>query len=73
MGGDENLFRSNSWEAINAKAERLSIKLALTDVCRAIDLLHVTIAVISRSGQFATSDEEQAKVAEKAGLELLRF
>jgi predicted nucleic acid-binding protein len=67
VGG--NLLRKEvAWGAVFAKAGNLSARLGARQVCRSFDLLHVAISAVSTVRQFATLDNEQAKLARAAGL-----
>lgn len=57
-----------AWDAVFIKAEILSRRLGVRQVCRAFDLLHVAISAVSAVKQFATLDIEQAATASAAGL-----
>jgi predicted nucleic acid-binding protein len=61
------------WPRVFAAAEELSQRHAMRQVCRAFDLLHVTIAKISSVGTFATFDDDQGQLARVAGLKLADF
>jgi hypothetical protein len=50
-----------AWSAVFAKAESLSRRLGLRQVCRSFDLVHIAISAVSNVKQFA-------KVARVAGL-----
>jgi hypothetical protein len=52
------------------RAEELSLRHAARTKCRALDLLHVSHAVVSRIPRFFTGDQRQAKLAELAGLKV---
>ena len=52
------------------RAEELSLRHADRTKCRALDLLHVSHAVVSRIPRFFTGDQRQAKLAELAGLKV---
>jgi predicted nucleic acid-binding protein len=65
--------RSLSWEAVFAEGERLSRKFASGRSCRAFDLVHVAVALVSNLRDFATLDEAQAKLAQAAGLNVLEL
>jgi len=62
-----------AWTPVYARAEELSRRLSARQVCRAFDLLHVTIAVVSGVKRFATMDQEQAKLAGAAGLKWIEL
>jgi hypothetical protein len=62
------LRKEVAWDPVIAKAENLSRRLGVRQVCRSFDLLHVAISAVSNVKQFATLDIEQAKVARGAGL-----
>lgn len=57
------------------RAEELSLRHAARTKCRALDLLHVSHAVVARIPRFFTGDQRQAKLAKLAGLhvEFLRI
>lgn len=59
------------WAAVYAKAEALSRRLSARQICRAFDLLHVAIAVVSGVKRFATLDQKQAELADAVGLKLV--
>jgi predicted nucleic acid-binding protein len=61
------------WPRVFAAAEELSQRHATRQVCRAFDLLHITIAKISSVGTFATFDDDQGQLARAAGLKLAEF
>ena len=65
--------RSVSWEVVFAEGERLSRKLATEQSCRAFDLMHVAIALVSRLKDFATLDEGQTQLAQAAGLNVVEL
>ena len=56
-------------------AEELSLRYAARTKCRALDLLHVSHAVVARIPCFFTGDQRQADLAKLAGLrvEFLRI
>jgi len=62
-----------SWQVVYPRAETLSRKFAVKQICRAFDLLHVAIAVASQVKHFATLDAEQFKLARVAGLKPVEF
>ena len=61
------------WAAVYLRAEQLSRRFSMRQICRSFDLLHVAIAVVSDVGRFATADSEQAKLARDAGLKVIDF
>ncbi len=61
------------WDVVFERAEELSRRVSLRRPARAIDLLHVTVAVVSDVRQFATLDDLQAQVAQAAGLEVVEL
>ena len=62
-----------AWPAVYARAEVISRRHSPKQVCRAFDLLHVVVAVVSKVQQFATIDSDQAKLARLAGLKPVEF
>ena len=65
------LLKAVEWDAVYRAAENVSRRHSIRQVCRAFDLLHVAIAVVSEVGRFATADGEQAKLARAAGSKLV--
>jgi predicted nucleic acid-binding protein len=63
--------KSVAWSAIYAEAEKISRRLAVKQVCRSFDLLHVAIAVVSAVKHFATLDLQQAAFARTARLRVV--
>jgi len=61
------------WAEIYEEGENLSRRWAIRHVCRAIDLLHVAIAIASDVRDFATADKDQGDFARAAGLKVVRF
>jgi hypothetical protein len=61
------------WPAVYLRAETLSRRFSVKQICRSFDLLHVAIAVASKVRHFATLDVEQAKLARVAGLKPVKF
>ena len=59
------------WTAVFAKAERLSRRWSVKQVCRSFDLLHVAISTASAVRHFATLDDDQAQFARMAGLNVV--
>jgi len=55
---------------VAATAERLSNRFSHSTLCRTLDLLHVSLAVVLGADHFHTGDRRQAKLAQKAGLEV---
>lgn len=51
-------------------AEDLSRRHASATLCRALDLLHIATAHVLKIPRFLTGDSRQARLAEKAGLEV---
>jgi predicted nucleic acid-binding protein len=56
------------WPAIHAEAERLSAKHTIKRGHRAMDVLHVAIALRLGAADFLTFDQNQAKLASAEGL-----
>lgn len=54
------------------QARLLGERFGKKHLIRALDVLHVAAALRHGAGSFATFDKRQAKVAEEAGLKLLR-
>jgi predicted nucleic acid-binding protein len=65
--------KSVVWAPLYARAEDLSRRLSMKQVCRSFDLLHVAIAVVSQLRHFATFDDGQGKLAKAAGLKVIEF
>jgi predicted nucleic acid-binding protein len=65
--------RAVPWEPVFAEGERLSRKLAIRQSCRAFDLIHVAVAVVSGLRDFVTLDVGQAALATAAGLEVIEL
>jgi hypothetical protein len=61
------------WQAVYQRAETLSRRFSMKQICRSFDLMHVAIAVTSKVRHFATLDVEQAKMARVTGLKLVEF
>jgi len=61
------------WDTTFGRAEEISRRLAQKHNCRAFDLLHVAIAVVSEATDFATFDREQGQIARLAGLSLVEW
>lgn len=59
------------WDVVFERAEELSRRLSLRRQARAIDLLHVTVAVVSDVRRFTTLDHLQAQLAQAAGLDVV--
>jgi hypothetical protein len=62
-----------TWSRALERAEGISRRLAIQRVCRAFDLFHAAVAVLSKADRFATFDEEQAGIAAEMRLKLVRF
>jgi len=58
-----------NWTRVFEQAEELSARHSLRRRARAIDLLHIAIALVSGVKRFLTLDAAQAEVARLAGLE----
>lgn len=73
-GGRLRRISSDNTEVYEC-AEELSRRHAADTKCRALDLLHVSHAVVSKIPRFFTGDQRQAKLAALAGLrvEFLRI
>ncbi|MBI2927606.1 MAG: PIN domain-containing protein [Verrucomicrobia bacterium] len=61
------------WDQVYARAEALSVRVAMKQACRGFDLIHVAVAVLSEVPRFATFDADQAEIARAAGLEVVAF
>jgi hypothetical protein len=61
------------WPVVYLRAEALSRRFAVKQICRSFDLMHVAIAVASEVRHFATLDLEQARLARAAGLKPIEF
>jgi predicted nucleic acid-binding protein len=64
-------YQPFDWRDAMRKAGELSADIALTHRCRSADLLHIAIAITQGAERFVTLDEDQAAVADQAGLEVL--
>jgi predicted nucleic acid-binding protein len=53
---------------VAATAENLSRSFSAATLCRTLDLLHVSLAVVLEVSHFHTGDRRQAALARKAGL-----
>jgi predicted nucleic acid-binding protein len=62
-----------AWRLIYRKAQDISRRLSVKQVCRSFDLLHVAVSVVSNVKRFATFDVDQSKLALSAGLNPIEF
>ena len=60
-----------NWETVFRVARTLSQRHTSMDGYRALDILHVAIAVVLRCTRFLIFDQRQARLAQKAGLQTL--
>jgi hypothetical protein len=67
------VYRSVTWEAVFAEAERLSRNFATGRSRRSFDLLHLAIALASRLKDFGTLDQGQTQLAKAAGLNVVKL
>ncbi len=51
-------------------AERLSRRFGAQTLCRTLDLLHVSLAVVLKASHFHTGDKRQASLAKKEGIQV---
>ena len=61
------------WSAVFAQAETNSRRWSTHQICRAFDLLHVAVAVVSAVGLFTTADGGQAELARAVGMRVVHF
>lgn len=61
---------SPDWEEIFDRADELVKQHTSVLGTRSLDVLHVALALVLNIHNFATSDQRQAKLAEKVGLQL---
>jgi hypothetical protein len=62
-----------AWPAVYSKAKKVSRRLAVKQVCRSFDLLHIAIALVSEVKHFGTLDVQQGAVARAAGLRVVEL
>ena len=58
------------WAAVHAQAERISTKYTMKSGHRAMDILHVAVAISLESTNFLTFDRNQAMLATAEGLKV---
>jgi hypothetical protein len=59
------------WPSIRSRAETLSHQFTPLVGCRTLDILHDAAALESPPSRFLTSDQRQAELAQRAGLQVV--